>query len=49
MDIMEVTLFKKNSLIFFEKHKVYVIISGEVLMKNHERNIILPQTYAKFR
>ena len=35
-------------MLFFEKDKVYVIISGNILMKNHEDNTQLPITYAKY-
>lgn len=35
-------------MLFFEPNEVYVIVSGSILMKNHERNMLLPQTYAKF-
>ena len=33
---------------FFKPDKVYVIVSGNILMKNHEQNILLPTTCAKF-
>lgn len=42
------TLYNRNQLLFFESDKVYVVVSGSILMKNHDRNILLPQTYAKF-
>eukprot|EP00347_Sterkiella_histriomuscorum_P006255 403353470 len=48
MDKMSLRLCTKNQLLFFEKNEVYVIVSGSILMKNHERNVMLPQTYAKF-
>ncbi len=38
----------KNQLLFFKKDEVYVIVSGSILMKNHESNLMLPQTFAKF-
>ena len=38
----------RNQLLFFQKDQVYVIVSGSILMKNHESNLMLPQTYAKF-
>ena len=46
---MELTLVKRKSILFFEPEKVYVIISGNILMKNHEDNMLLPTTCAKFR
>lgn len=33
---------------FFEPDKVYVIISGNILMKTHEDNLLLPSICAKF-
>jgi len=45
---MELTLISKKDLLFFEKDKVYIIISGNILMKNHEDNLLLPGTCAKF-
>ena len=38
----------KNQLLFFKKDEVYVIVSGSILMKNHQSNLMLPQTFAKF-
>ena len=46
---MELTLVKKKAILFFEPDKVYVIVSGNILMKNHEHNMLLPTTCAKFR
>lgn len=45
---MDLKMQAKNTLLFFEPKRVYVIVSGSILMKNHERNIMLPQTAAKF-
>ena len=42
MDKMNLKIFKKNQLLFFDSEEVYVIISGSILMKNHERNVNLP-------
>jgi len=39
---MDLQVFKPNELIFFEKNKVYVIVSGNILMKNHDKSIQLP-------
>ncbi|CDW89040.1 tpr domain containing protein [Stylonychia lemnae] len=48
MDTMKLKIYQKNQVLFFEAKEVYVIVSGSILMKNHERNVMLPQTYAKF-
>ena len=48
MNIMKVKLYQKQSLLFFEPNEVYVVVSGSILMKNHERNVMLPQTMSKF-
>lgn len=48
MEIMHLQLIEAKKILFFEKDKVYVIISGSILMKNHESNTNLPQTLAKF-
>lgn len=45
---MTLKMQPKNTLLFFEPKNVYVVVSGSILMKNHERNITLPQTAAKF-
>lgn len=39
---MKLKLLNRNQLLFFEPNEVYVVVSGSILMKNHERNIILP-------
>jgi tetratricopeptide (TPR) repeat protein len=39
---MNLKMQPKNTLLFFEANHVYVIVSGSILMKNHERNIMLP-------
>lgn len=41
-------MIQKRELLFFKPDKVYIIISGNILMKNHETNILLPMTCAKF-
>ena len=48
MNEMEVKLYQKDHVVFFDKDKVCVVVSGSILMKNHERNILLPQTFAKY-
>jgi hypothetical protein len=35
-------------LLFFETDKVFVVLSGFVLMKNHEKNCENPETMGKF-
>jgi len=49
VEVMELTVIKRKDLLFFENHKVYVIVSGNILMKNHEENMLCPETQAKFR
>ena len=48
MKIIKLKLYPREALLFFEPTQVYVVVSGSVLMKNHERNIMLPQTMSKF-
>ena len=48
MKLMKLKLYPRQSLLFFEPNEVYVVVSGSILMKNHERNIMLPQTMSKF-
>ena len=48
IDVMDLNLVQKNDILFFRPEKVYVIVSGNILMKNHEGNILLPTTCAKF-
>ena len=45
---MKVKLYQRDTLLFFEPNDVYVVVSGSILMKSHERNTMLPQTGAKF-
>ena len=45
---MELSLVHKKDILFFEKDKVYVIISGNILMKNHDQNLLKPSICAKF-
>ena len=49
VEVMDLRVIKRKELLFFEKHKVYVIVSGNILMKNHEDNMLCPETLAKFR
>jgi len=48
MQKMRLKLQPRNTLLFFEPEVVYVVVSGSILLKNHDRNITLPQTAAKF-
>ena len=45
---MDLQLIGKKEILFFKPEKVYVVISGNILMKNHEHNVLLPMTCAKF-
>jgi len=36
---MELALYRPNDLLFYEKDKVYVVISGNIVMKNHDGSI----------
>jgi len=45
---MELVLYEANDFLFFDKDKVYVIVSGNVVMKNHDHNLYLPRKCAKF-
>lgn len=48
LNTIHLDVIKKRKILFFEKNKVYVIISGSILMKNHEAKTELPDTLAKF-
>ena len=48
LEAMELRLVREKDILFFEEDKVYVIISGNILMKNHDKNYLLPLTCAKF-
>ena len=48
LDRMELKLISKKDILFFQEDKVYVIVSGNIIMKNHEQFIQLPMTCAKF-
>lgn len=45
---MELQLVQTKDILFFKPEKVYVICSGNILMKNHQDSILLPTTIAKF-
>jgi hypothetical protein len=48
LDVLVLKLIPEHEMLFFEPDKVYVIISGNILMKNHEDRVQLPITYAKY-
>lgn len=48
MNEMDVQVFKQKDILFFDQNKVYVIVTGFILMKNHENNPLLPDTFAKY-
>lgn len=48
MNKMEVTVIKDQKLLFPDAQKVYVIISGSILMQSHKQRYDLPVTFAKF-
>lgn len=48
LDKMDLMVIEKKEILFFKPNKVYVIVSGNILMKSHEGNMILPTTQAKF-
>ena len=39
---MELQLIREKDILFFEEDKVYVLVSGSILMKNHEASVNLP-------
>lgn len=45
---MTLEIIEKNRLLFLERNNVYVIVSGSILMKNHEKLTDTPETFAKF-
>jgi archaellum component FlaF (FlaF/FlaG flagellin family) len=48
LEVMDIQLVNSNDILFFEPDKVYVLISGNIVMKNHDAKIELPLTCAKF-
>ena len=48
MNVMDVQVFKQKDILFLDQNKVYVIVTGFILMKNHENNQLLPDTFAKY-
>ena len=48
LEVMDIQLVNSNDILFFEPDKVYVLISGNIVMKNHDGKIELPLTCAKF-
>lgn len=45
---MDLQICSKKQLLFIEPTKVYVIISGTILIKNHADAVSRPHTIAKF-
>jgi hypothetical protein len=48
MNHMELTLVPTNEVIFFLKDKVYVVVSGLIMMQNHQQNPVSPINFARF-
>lgn len=48
IDRLHLQVVGKKELLFFEKKKVYVLVSGSIVLKNHEKDSASPQTLAKF-
>ena len=48
LDKMELQVVQKKEILFFKPNEVYVLVSGNILMKSHEGNMLLPTTQAKF-
>ena len=48
MEEMNLLLVHPKDVIFFEQDKVYIVVSGSVLMQNHKQRSDLPMTFAKF-
>ena len=48
LDEMDLRIMSRDEILFFESDKVYVIISGTILMKSHEQNCENPETLGKF-
>lgn len=46
---MKLYLIQKKNLLFFEKNKVYVMITGSILMQCHQNKPDCPITLAKFQ
>ena len=44
---MKLDVLGKNKILFFEPNKVYIVVSGSILMKNHSKSTELPETLAK--
>ena len=48
MDRMSLRVIGAGRLLFFEKDKVYVVVSGSILMQCHQEQSDLARSYAKF-
>jgi hypothetical protein len=48
IDEIHIEVIGKKEILFFEGKKVYVLVSGSIVMKNHEKQTEIPETLAKF-
>ena len=48
IDEIHLEVIGKKEILFFEAKKVYVLVSGSIVMKNHEKQTEIPETLAKF-
>ena len=48
MDVLDLDILRPKQMLFMQKDKVYVIVSGCIQMKSHKKNTELPDTLAKF-
>ena len=39
LNAMDLMLIKKKDILFFDPKKVYVVVSGNILMKNHDYSV----------
>ena len=49
MDQMDLLLLPANKLIFFERDKVYVLVSGSILMQCHQEKSDVANTFGKYK
>ena len=45
---MELTLVPTNDVIFFHKDKVYIMVSGLIIMQDHQENPVSPIHSGRF-
>ena len=48
MNKMEISVIQDKKLLFPNAQKVYIIVSGSILMQSHKQRYDLPVTFAKF-